>query len=223
MSPIVARIHHSVIAVDFRTGRHGHRVHRLLWKAFPGHPPGAPQPFTFRRLDRVALATPSGGRVLFLVQSKDAPQWPDSMPSAELMQQPAPIEYPLLTGDRFIYRVVASPLKTLASSRARKNNRKVRLLSAESIWQWFERRARLAGFRVDERTSSFSKTTVTDVKFDMRNDERCAIVNTRAQFDGLLEVSDPDALKKAIEEGFSNRKSFGYGMLNILPLSYNPS
>lgn len=92
----------------------------------------------------------------------------------------------------------------------------MRLLSAESIWAWFERRALLAGFRVNKQTTSFTKTAVKDIKFNADGGEKSIIPSTRAQFDGVMEVVDTEVLKKALEQGFSQRKAFGYGMLNIL-------
>lgn len=215
MNSSVARVHHSVIATEPHIARYGYLVHQLVWQAFPGYPDNAPQPFTFRRLDRTSTLDTADKKVLFLVQSRESPQWRLS-PRVELLQGPSAIEYTLKAGDRFIYRVVAAPIKTLASNRTRKNNRKVRLLSAESIWAWFERRALLAGFRVDEQTSSFTKTAVKDIKFNADGAEKSIIPSTRAQFDGVMEVVDTEVLKKALEQGFSQRKSFGYGMLNIL-------
>ncbi len=203
---IESKVFHSIISVPISLRNKPYEVHKRIWKAFVGLPENTPQPFTFRTID----INPKRG--CFLVQSKCVPDW-QNVKDIVLLQSVTEHIFELNPGDSYLYRIIAAPLVKVISGR-KTHSRHVALQSDERIWDWFVERSVKSGIEVDKHACQF-----VPEKRNFRHPAHGDFSMTYVCFDGLLIIKDPDKLKHCLENGFSSKKAFGFGMMNLI----NPS
>ncbi len=104
----------------------------------------------------------------------------------------------------------------------RRNNKTRQLIPVkgrENIAQWFiERSNQSWGF--DCETPRLQVNDVEVLRFKGKNRQLVTIV--QAAIEGELKVTDRDAFIRSFRQGIGRARSFGCGLLQIVPLSHNP-
>lgn len=196
--------------------RHGepYHDHALIWRLFPGD--GVERDFIFRRLEDersfyvVSARPPQGDSGLFQVQSKAySPQ--------------------LAVGQTLRFDLRANPTVSVRQQdgRSRRHDvlmhakRQLREAShggqadalAEAGRQWLLERAEQWGVTVD--AGSVLQSGYRQQRLRRKGK---AIEYSTLDYSGVLHVTDPDRLQRALCSGVGHSKGFGCGLLLVRPL-----
>ncbi|MBZ0252700.1 MAG: type I-E CRISPR-associated protein Cas6/Cse3/CasE [Candidatus Methylomirabilis sp.] len=140
-------------------------------------------------------------------------------------EKPRPLEFPIDAGERFRFRLQANPVRR-ASERStdgqgrplgdRWKGKRVPIPGdADSLFKWLERRAGSAGFKV-ERTDVASIQPGW-VYVNKGGDDGKAVRLRSVRYEGVLEVTEPEAFRRALASGIGPAKGFGFGLLSLAP------
>ena len=191
-----------------------YQMHRSLMKAFPDNLKPGDERVLFR------LEThPRTGMLTLLVQSLALPDWswlaePDArgylLPVDEPNPAAKPFDLNLAPGQMLAFRLRANPT---ARRRLPDGKRKrVGLCREEEQIEWLKRKGEQGGFHVlSVRTSN--QDTVNG--YIRRDEERHKLKLLAVQFDGLLQVTDPDQLRESVRQGIGSGKALGFGLLSL--------
>ncbi|MEM4409317.1 MAG: type I-E CRISPR-associated protein Cas6/Cse3/CasE, partial [Candidatus Caldarchaeum sp.] len=95
------------------------------------------------------------------------------------------------------------------AARYRKTGPRRLLLTEEEKVEWLKRKGEENGFRI-------LQCVLTDFRVDILKKDAPAVNVGATQFDGILEVTDPDAFHRALISGIGTQKGFGFGLLSIV-------
>ncbi|MCQ1577194.1 type I-E CRISPR-associated protein Cas6/Cse3/CasE [Streptomyces parvus] len=204
------------------------RLHAAVASAFP--PPPTGQTTRHRvlwRLDEkdheptLLILSPTPPDLTHLVEqagwprlaTPNAPGW-ETRPYAPLLDH-------LHTGMRLRFRLTANP--TRAVSRPGRRGIRTALTAPADQIQWLLDRAASAGFTVpvDERISPaghhVTVSATRALRFPRTTDSgaRRDVHLHTATYDGLLDVTDPDALRRTLTDGIGHGKAYGCGLLTL--------
>ena len=196
------------INLRHRPARHDlgdrYELHRTLMSAFPEQLPADE-----RVLYRVEH-TPEQARATVLVQSQTLPAWHSVERLNDrryLPRLPAVKEFEPQTpaGEQLRFRLQANPTVKRYGKRC--------ALYAEDEWMsWLRRKGQAHGFTVEP-------LDVRCVKLGSLHGQGRRQTWHAVQFDGRLQVSQPQAFSAALRAGIGSGKAFGFGLLSIARLS----
>lgn len=187
-----------------------YELHRTIMAAFPDMLPTDER--VLFRLETDART----GDALLLVQSQYAPDWsyletPDYHRYLIALDEPNPwvktFDPQFVEGQRLFFRLQANPTVK------RRGKRYGLYREAEQI-AWLERKGRSGGFRVVEGRAS--EEAILRGRL-YRDDEKHRLQFLSVQFDGLLQVIDPDRLRDSVRNGMGSGKGLGFGLLSLAP------
>jgi CRISPR system Cascade subunit CasE len=205
-----------------------YEMHRTIWRAFPQ---GV---FKVNRQDDAAAGVlfrvevhPRTGVPTLLVQSRLKPNWSFLLgpgvnyllPEDELpldVENPAvkAVEVDFRTGQVLAFRLRANP--TVKKDREdKKQGRRVGLFREEDQLKWLERKIGLAGGALLSARTSNEENTKGMLFVEKEDGKRMRFLSV--QFDGVLQVKDPAALKQALQAGIGSGKGLGFGLLSLAP------
>lgn len=188
-----------------------YELHRTLLRAFPDHLADGEE----RLLFRVEADSRQPDPVV-LVQSQLLPDW-DKLPEEYLATDlgdlnPAvkPYRLQFRAGQVLSFRLVANPTKRLSKSLPRgiDKSKRVGLYKQEEQLDWLARKGEQHGFRI---------LTATASRQERSEDRSNQLTLLAVQFDGLLGVTDADAIAAAVASGIGSAKAFGCGLLSLAP------
>ncbi|MCG3173122.1 MAG: CRISPR-associated endoribonuclease Cse3 [Myxococcota bacterium] len=178
----------------------------------------------------------SNGRVMIIVQSAVEPDWGYAFHNADyLLAAPPGVKQfdPRFSKDqRLRFRLAANPTKRLSEKspdlKKQESIGKRVPVPACQLVDWLARRGESVGFSINSATASSSYVHVDKNKPSNANDN--ADENQKGkgpkgirlfsvQFDGILQVTDPDAFREALVQGIGPGKAFGFGLLSVAPLA----
>lgn len=204
------------------------RLHAAVLASFPEPPTGerAGDPRVLWRLDNER-----DDRILLYVVSPERPDFAHlaeqaGWPSTErgTSKPYAPLLDGLATGRRWAFRLTANPTRYVTPQDGGRAKR-VAHVSVPHQEQWLTDRAAASGFRVweapahDGSTSPVLTLTRRSVQqFTRRGSDR-PVTLAVAQFDGVLEVTDVDALRDTLVTGIGPAKAYGCGLLTLAPVT----
>ncbi|PAZ12278.1 type I-E CRISPR-associated protein Cas6/Cse3/CasE [Streptomyces sp. SA15] len=151
----------------------------------------------------------------------------------------------LANGDRWAFRLTANPIHTIRRKDSEPRKITAHLTPVHQM-AWLLQRQESCGFRVlekadhkrllpsgtthhgkhehhgdryelsvgDQRTLSFDKSRGTG---GSRRGKQVSLVTVT--FDGRLEVTDPDALRRTLSHGIGRAKAYGCGLITLAPLT----
>lgn len=191
-----------------------YQMHRSLMNAFPDNLTSGEERVLFRLEQR-----PRSGDLTLLVQSWILPDWswlaePNARGYLRPVSAPNPavkeFDLDLAPGQTLAFRLRANPTaKRLLPDGSRK---RVGLVREEEQRDWLERKAEQGGFRVlSVRTSDQSKV----YGWVYQNNTKHKLTLFSVQFDGLLQVEDPDQVQETVRQGIGSGKAFGFGLLSL--------
>ena len=215
------------------------RVHAAVLASFPEPPTGALRgaPRVLWRLDD------DHGRVFLYVVSPVEPDfahlaeqvgWPTT--ERGLVRPYDPLLDRLAAGQRSAFRLAANPTRY----KANKTTGRVQRFGHATVGyqeKWLLERSERYGFRVTTTSPQGVDGAAVEIpdlvvtrrqiqSFDRRDPEptvpgrRSAreVTLSQAQYDGQLEVVDPDALRSALMAGIGPAKAYGCGLLTLAPV-----
>lgn len=185
------------------------------------------------RLDR------SAHRLELYVVSVDRPDFIHLVENAGWStSQPDVTEYGrfldrISVSQRFIFRLRANTVRSTKDGVGeRERGRVVNVGSRQHQEDWLLARAASLGFAIPDDPSDITAldgevlgrrnlvlTSRDTLRFARRSDgTRRDVTLSTAQFDGVLEVTEPDALRTALCVGIGRGKAYGCGLMTLAPL-----
>jgi CRISPR system Cascade subunit CasE len=202
-----------------------YRVHQRLCMAFPDAPQVA-RDDNHSLLFRIESTTPPS----VLVQSVEQPEWERAFGNAGflLVEPPKMKEFnPVYqAGERYRFFLRANPTTKKALPRKdapvpescppHKAFRRFGLKTEEEQVAWFHRKAADAGFEATELRVITARPRVSrKSKMEFKDPQ----IHRAADYTGVLEVRDPEKLRKAIVCGIGPAKGYGFGLLSLARIS----
>jgi CRISPR system Cascade subunit CasE len=178
--------------------------HQLVWKAFPGCD-GQPRNF-LTRLDQRTREQ----RFRLLIVSPKQPVRPDLWPRAPDAWETREINPAFLSHRDYRFQLRANPTKRDSASR-----RRLALRTPQEQSAWLLRKAAQSGFVVHEDTLQMIPEGREWFQIESRGQ---AGFHHSVEFEGALTVSDQQAFQTAFTRGVGSAKSFGFGLLALVPL-----
>jgi len=208
-------------------------MHTTVMSAFPKN--DGPARAAFGVLHRVD-PHPRGGPSALLVQSRVEPDWsrlpaPDYALRLPGQENPSvkPIDAAydaIVAGDVLRFRLRANPTRRLDARRVSSETdhlagKRVALLTDDERLTWLRRKAETVGI---DLLAVRQAPDVLDVLVapggvvtGRRPGSARGLAFAAVRFDGHLRVTDPAALRRAIEDGIGPAKAYGFGLLSVAP------
>jgi CRISPR system Cascade subunit CasE len=190
-----------------------YNLHCLIWCAFTDVYQDK-QPFLFRITDE---GDEDGFYVL--VQSLIEPDWssvsnPIFCPNNDIVLLDCigvkNIDTNLFSDSIYAFRVTAAPIKNEFTPGASRGKKKY-IVENDKIEEWFLNKAEKNGINVTQL-----EFTTERIRVRTRSDPKSSYFKISAcQFDGLLQITQPNLFKRILLEGFGAKKTFGFGMVTI--------
>jgi CRISPR system Cascade subunit CasE len=191
-----------------------YQMHKSLMRSFPDD--------LNRERDRVLFRVETDlrtGMITVLLQSTLEPRWgwlDDNGARGYLlpMDEPNPavkeFDLNLAPGQVLAFRLRANPT---ARRRLPDGTRKrIGLCREEEQIEWLKRKGEQGGFRLlSARTNS---QDVVRGHIHRKGDTH-KLKLLAVQFDGLLQVTDPDRLRESVQQGIGSGKALGFGLLSL--------
>lgn len=189
-----------------------YELHRSLMRAFPNDLKKDEERVLFR------LELGRNGALTLLVQSWTLPDWswlaePEArgylLPVAEPNPAVKAFDLDLAKGQVLAFRLRANPT---AKRTFDDKKRRVGIYDEEEQFAWLKRKGDSGGFRVLSARTGDQEDVAGKIK---RGDEIHALKLAAVQFDGLLQVTDPERLHQTVCQGIGSGKGFGFGLLSL--------
>lgn len=202
-----------------------YQMHRTIMRAFPKDLPADE-----RVLFRLETA-PRTGTLMVLVQSQHKPNWsyltdgrvqPYLLPLHQLpvhvgRNPDTKLVYlQFRAGQSLVFRLQANPTKRLGKSAGENQGKRVGIYKEEDQLKWLRRKAENGGFRVHSarvKNRGFIQGKGPEGCEKKRHQLSLSVV----QFDGALQVTDPDLFLETVHRGVGSGKGFGCGLLSVAP------
>ncbi len=198
------------------------RLHAAVLASFLDPPTGAldGDPRVLWRLDHEA-----NGRLFLYVVSPDRPDlvhlaeqagWPSADRGGS--KDYGPFLARLEAGQRWAFRLTANPTRYRRTADDRRAKRVAHVTVAQQE-SWLAERAETYGFQIlgtmNGNCSPQLVVTRRNIQqFDRRGTEKPVTLGV-AQFDGLMDVTDPEALRRALVGGIGPAKAYGCGLMTL--------
>lgn len=195
-----------------------YEMHRSIMHAFRPHLQADEERVLWRVDEHPRLG------LVLLVQSRELPDWSwlaeegargYLLPADEPNPAVKPFQLQPAVGQSFYFRLRANPTKRLSAGKGNTGKR-VGIYDEEEQLAWLERKGEQHGFRVLQAQVS-RDGKIKDQDAIHRDDKTHKLELLSVQFDGILQVTDPDKLVAAVETGIGSGKGFGFGLLSLAP------
>lgn len=196
--------------------------HQLLWRLF-AEAPGAERPFLFRQEMEESANGKSGGLPRFYVLSSREPL---SIEGFDI--QCKPFAPRLEAGDRLAFRLRANPTVDKAAPKGQRSHRADVLMDARKAFSPGERTSQACVEAMDSAARDWLEKRGANLGFTLpvkpeigayrqlalpRKRPQSPIRYSSVDYEGLLDVTDPDRLLKSLAKGLGRSKAFGCGLM----------
>jgi CRISPR system Cascade subunit CasE len=189
-----------------------YQMHKSLMRAFPDDLQEGQERVLFR------LEPGRSGALTLLVQSWDLPDWswlaqPEARGYLLPVGEPNPavkaFDLEPAPGQVLAFRLRANPT---ARHTFDDKKRRVGIYDEEKQIEWLKRKGEQGGFRLLSARTSGQEDVGGRIK---RDQETHTLKLAAVQFDGLLQVTDPDRLRETVRAGIGSAKGLGFGLLSL--------
>lgn len=196
--------------LDYETAARGkirdiYDWHQLVWDAFPGRD-GQPRDF-LTRLDRVERDR----QFCLLIVSPRLPVRPDLWPTVAETWQTREIKPAFFCRGTYRFQLRANPTKRDNATRKR-----LALRNPEEQAAWFHRKAGQSGFAIDDDALRLVPEGREYFRIEKRGQSG---FHHAVEFEGVLTVTDKTTFQTAFSQGIGPAKSFGFGLLSLVPMA----
>lgn len=188
-----------------------YQLHRTILRGFPATLPDDER--VLYRLD----VEPRSGELALLVQSTHEPDWSPLLDAdqgrylLEAPETPKWLEPDLPAGSLLRFRLRANP--TVKKKRdGHKNGNRVPLVREDEQIEWLKRKGEQHGFRILQTQVTGNEDLSGWKKEDGKVHKLQLYV---VQFDGLLQVAEPERFAETLAKGIGSAKGFGCGLLSL--------
>ncbi len=186
----------------WREHRTLYETHRTIMSAFPEDLP-PDERVLFRRED--LRDAPS---IRLLVQSIFEPDWSvfGDRPAGYFLSAPETkqVDLAFAPGQVLVFRLQANPT-------VKRGGKRLGLFREEDQLAWLARKAEIGGFSI--RQEDVRVADMGFVRGKTHSDHPTSLY--AVQFDGLLQVVDPDLFLHTIQCGIGSGKGMGFGLLSV--------
>lgn len=128
----------------------------------------------------------------------------------------------LALGQRWVFRLVANPVRAIRDAGdGNSRGKRVPLIKEADQREWLVARSERLGFSIPSGASGGPNMVITKserVRFDRHTDGVTRSVTVQsARFDGVLDVTDAEALRESLTHGVGGAKGYGCGLLTLAP------
>jgi CRISPR system Cascade subunit CasE len=123
----------------------------------------------------------------------------------------------LATGQTWAFRLTANPVRHGRVKDSDEHTKPRGHVTVDQQQQWFLTRTESQGFDVATGSDGGRQVLVRDRRTVRFRREGATVTIAMATFDGLLRVTDPDALRTALISGIGRAKGYGCGLLTLAP------
>jgi CRISPR system Cascade subunit CasE len=192
-----------------------YQMHKSLMRCFPDG--------LNRERDRVLFrveTTLRTGALTVLLQSVLEPKWgwlDDNGARGYLLRPPETktFDLHLPPGQALAFRLRANPtVKRKVEVNGELKPKRHGLFREEDQIAWLRRKGERGGFRVLAARTGGQDTVNGTIR---RDGDRHKLNLLAVQFDGLLQVTDPDRLRETVRQGVGSGKGLGFGLLSLAP------
>lgn len=129
----------------------------------------------------------------------------------------APFLERLETGQTWRFRLAANPTRATRLPDKTRSQRLAHVTAGQQL-DWLVNRTKKLGFRLplDANDVPLTRVTRRDVA-RFRRGGSSEVTIAVAQYDGILEVTDADSLRRALTQGIGPAKGYGCGLLTLAP------
>lgn len=187
---------HAAVAAAFPPSADGDRA---LWRVDP-----------FQHKATLYLVSPSRPDLTHLVEQAG---WP-AAEQGWLTRDYTPLLDKLHPGEQWQFRLTANPTHAHRPDGAARSKRYGHVTAAQQT-DWLLARAGAHGFAVADDGRAVQATRREVVRFAHRGG--APVTLTRVTYNGILEVTDPAALRRALTGGIGPAKAYGCGLLTLAP------
>jgi CRISPR system Cascade subunit CasE len=191
-----------------------YQMHRSLMNGFPDDLAEGDERVLFR-----LESHPRTGDLTLLVQSLTLPDWSWlAEPGARGYLLPADVPNPaslnLAPGQTLTFRLRANPTvkRWVENEQGEKRPRRIGLYQETKQRAWLDHKAERGGFRVLSARTANQGTVNGRIQ---KNGTTHKLTLLAVQFDGLLQVTDPDRLRETVQRGVGSGKGMGFGLLSL--------
>lgn len=191
--------------------------HQRVWEMFPNRPKRYPRPFLYRMIEK------NNGCELWIM-CREEPTMPKWATNESWKVSAVGDGFPF--HHRYHFDLLANPTKRdgdrdswQGRERIRTKHRRFNLTTRNEQCDWFFSKAEQHGFRLLgdlENNTSLDIEPRRDFRFNRKGMKEGLHVGVRYQ--GNLEVVDSKKFAQAFREGIGSAKSFGFGLLLLVPL-----
>jgi len=195
--------------------RDPYQMHRTLSKAFGD---GEGTLFSPRPLFRIVEGRNSSLRLL--VQSRSRPDWDRlTVSGSYLAEPPAPakeLNLHFCVRQRLRFRLRANPTVRRVfggpapEGEPKKSGMRVGVYGEENQREWLARKADQGGFRVVD-----CRVADRGLQVSRRRNGAPPLRHLCVDYEGILEVTDPETFLFVLESGIGSAKAFGFGLLSV--------
>ncbi|WP_406708213.1 type I-E CRISPR-associated protein Cas6/Cse3/CasE [Tessaracoccus caeni] len=123
-------------------------------------------------------------------------------------------------GQKWVFRLRANPIKSLRSVPGKRGNRVPLVRTADQL-EWLAARGDRSGFRISagEHGPNVRVTEQVTNRFARHSDgQQRTVTLATAAFEGVLEVTDTQALRSVLTTGIGAGKGYGCGLMTLAPV-----
>lgn len=202
--------HLSRVLVGQRSGASPYAAHRAFWRAYAANEPpaGTPQPFRFRHEPQAGAQ----GHRCFLVQSRQQPDW---CRVDDVTAESKRVRLAVKPGS-WLHFAVECPVYLSQVEGARRWKRP--LFDGTEIENWFDKRAREAGFEAPRLAFDVPRRERFEVPAREGVRPHSEFKLNVVRFDGMLRVMDLQRFALAVHDGFGPKPALGFGLLSVMPV-----
>lgn len=190
-----------------------YELHRTLMHAFKPELPGGER-LLFR------LETERGSAEV-LVQTQNLPNWAYFREDAgfigymmETEPQVKPFTPEFKMGQKFYFRLLANPTYRKAGYKNKKgHSKRIGIKTEEDQIKWLMKKGQAGGFLPFGELVLKNMDSLHGVQVD--GNEKHIIKIDCVQFDGLLEVTNPEEFEQTFRSGIGSARGFGCGLLSL--------
>lgn len=177
-----------------------YELHRTLLCAFPENMPAD---------ERVLYRVERTGRlpyVTVLVQSQTLPDWAKAKRLSDprylcKLPEARAVEPRVSAGLRLPFRLQANPT-------VKRDGKRHAILAEDELTRWLQRKGEIHGF-------ALIPANVRIVKLGRQHGKRRKQTWRLAQFDGVMQVTQPESFVAGLQGGIGSAKAFGCGLLSV--------
>lgn len=117
------------------------------------------------------------------------------------------------SGSIWLFKLTANPTKSISNDNDQRG-KVTSLYREEDLIKWLKRRGEKNGFLV--RDANVKIIGSRWISFSKKQDKKKRVSFQEVTYQGLLEVTDPDAFRKCLVDGLGRSKAYGMGLLTLV-------